>query len=57
MVTGTSSVLTISTDLLGDLTLIEKDPLLAQTAYGVLADLIEVARLKRDGGIGRDWRS
>jgi hypothetical protein len=39
------------------LTLIEKDPLLAQTAYGVLADLIEVARLKRDGGIGRDWRS
>jgi len=51
-VTGTSSVLTISTDLLGDLTITEKDPRLAQTAYGVLTDLLEVARLEREGSEG-----
>lgn len=40
---GTSSLLTIDTDLLGSLTLTEQDPQLPQTAYGVLADLLEIA--------------
>lgn len=42
-VKGTSSLLTIETDLLGSLTLTEQDPQLPQTAYGVLADLLEIA--------------
>lgn len=40
---GTSSILTISTDLLGDLTITEEAPQLPQTAYGVLADLLDMA--------------
>ena len=42
-VAGTSSILTIQTDLLGVLTITEQDPQLPQTAYGVLADLLEIA--------------
>jgi len=44
-VRGTSSILTISTDLLGDLTITEQEPGLSQTAYGVLQDLLTLARL------------
>ena len=43
-VTGTSSVLTLHTDLMGSLSLVEHSPSLTQTAYGVMADLIEIAR-------------
>jgi len=42
-IAGTSSILTIQTDLLGALTITEQDPQLPQTAYGVLADLLEIA--------------
>jgi len=41
---GTSSMLTLHTDTLKRLSLIEFEPEPAQTAYGVLADLISVAR-------------
>jgi len=43
LVRGTSSVLTITTDLLGVLTITEQAPQLRQTAYGVLGDLLELA--------------
>jgi homoserine dehydrogenase len=43
-VCGTSSVLVIKTDLMGDIGIVEQDPSLWQTAYGVVSDLIEIAR-------------
>jgi homoserine dehydrogenase len=43
LVSGTSSILTVHTDMLGELTIAEQAPLLRQTAYGVLADLLEIA--------------
>jgi len=43
-VRGTSSVLVIKTDLMGDIGIVEQDPSLRQTAYGVVSDLIEIAR-------------
>jgi len=41
-VDGTSSGLTIKTDLMGDITVLEGNPLVTQTAYGVLSDLLLV---------------
>lgn len=41
-VRGTSSVITLRTDTLKQLTLIEHDPEPAQTAFGILADLIHI---------------
>lgn len=43
-VRGTSSVITLRTDTLKQLTLIEHDPEPTQTAFGLLADLVNVAR-------------
>jgi homoserine dehydrogenase len=42
-VDGTSSALTISTDLMGDITILETDPTITQTAYAVLSDLLLIA--------------
>lgn len=42
-VDGTSSALTISTDLMGDLTILETNPAVTQTAYAVLSDLLLIA--------------
>lgn len=39
---GTSSVVSITTDLMGTLTIVEHDPELLQTGYGVFSDLIRV---------------
>lgn len=39
---GTTSILTLKTDMMGDLTIIEHEPALMQTAYGVLNDLLEI---------------
>jgi len=39
-VTGTSSILEISSDVLGKLSLIEENPSTKTTAYGILADLL-----------------
>jgi homoserine dehydrogenase len=43
-VRGTSSVITLRTDTLKQLTLIEHEPEPAQTAFGILADLIAIAQ-------------
>jgi homoserine dehydrogenase len=41
---GTSSVVTITTDLMGPVSIVEHDPEILQTGYGVLSDLIRVIR-------------
>ncbi|HMG33562.1 MAG TPA: homoserine dehydrogenase [Blastocatellia bacterium] len=41
--TGTSNVLLLQTDLMGELALFEKDPGLRQTAYGLFSDLLRIA--------------
>jgi len=40
---GTSSALTLYTDLMGPITVFEHSPVPAQTAYGVFRDLLEIA--------------
>ena len=44
-VTGTSSAVTFVSDVLGDLTVIERDPGPDTTAYGMLADLLSVSEI------------
>jgi homoserine dehydrogenase len=39
---GTSSALTIKTDLMGELTMVEHQPFLQQTAYALLSDMLRV---------------
>lgn len=41
---GTSSVVTITTDLMGDISIVEHEPEIEQTAYGVFGDLIRVIK-------------
>lgn len=41
---GTSSIITIKTDLMGTLTIIEEAPEVEQTAYGILADLMTIVK-------------
>ena len=41
---GTSSIITIKTDLMGTLTLIEEAPEVQQSAYGLLADLMTIVK-------------
>ena len=41
-ITGTSSVVSITTDLMGTFSIVEHDPEIEQTAYGILSDLIRV---------------
>jgi homoserine dehydrogenase len=41
-ITGTSSVYSLTTDLMGKLTVVEHDPELLQTGYGVFSDLVRV---------------
>lgn len=43
LVDGTSSALTITTDLMGPITVFEHSPHIGQTAYGVFRDLLEIA--------------
>jgi homoserine dehydrogenase len=42
-VKGTSSAVTLETDLMGELTIVERDPTLAQTAYAVFSDMLLIA--------------
>lgn len=44
---GTSSALTLKTDLAGELTVQIREPKIRETAYAVVADLLTVARRKR----------
>lgn len=41
---GTSSVLTITTDLMRDITVIEHESEIEQTAYGIFSDLLRVIK-------------
>ncbi len=44
---GTTSVISLDTEAMGTITLIEHEPLVLQTAYGVLSDLITILRQKQ----------
>jgi len=50
-VDGTSSALTIRTDLMGDLTIIENNPSITQTAYAVFSDLLLIVEGIRAGTV------
>jgi homoserine dehydrogenase len=41
---GTTSVITIETEAMGTLTLVEHEPTVLQTAYGVLSDLVTILK-------------
>ncbi len=41
---ATSSILSITTDLMGEISIIEKDPEIEQTAYGIYSDLLTVLK-------------
>jgi homoserine dehydrogenase len=40
---GTSSALTLKTDLMGEMTIIENEPTLAQTGYAIFSDMLLIA--------------
>lgn len=46
-ITGTSSVVSITTDLMGTVSVVEHDPGIEQTGYGVFSDLIRVITTTR----------
>ncbi len=46
---GTSSALTLRTDLMGDLTILETNPEVAQTAYAVFSDMLLITESIRSG--------
>ncbi len=48
---GTSSAVTLKTDLMGDLTIIEREPTVSQTAYAILSDLLLIVESIRAGTI------
>ncbi len=48
-VEGTSSAVTIRTDLMGDLTILEEGPGLTQTAYAVFSDMLHTVESIRSG--------
>jgi homoserine dehydrogenase len=50
-VDGTSSMVTISTDLMGDVSIVESNPALTQTAYAVFSDMLLTVEAIRHGTI------
>ncbi len=48
-VDGTSSAVSIRTDLMGELTILETDPAITQTAYAVFSDMLLVVESIRSG--------
>lgn len=48
-VDGTTSAVTISTDLMGDLTIVESNPAVTQTAYAVFSDMLLIVDSIRSG--------
>lgn len=44
VIKGTSSVVSITTDLMGTVSVVEHDPEIEQTGYGVLSDLIRIIK-------------
>ena len=49
VIDSTSSVVTLKTDLMGDISIVEHQPELQQTAYGIYSDLLTLIRKK--GGL------
>jgi homoserine dehydrogenase len=47
-VDGTSSAVTLETDLMGELTIVERNPTLAQTAYAVFSDILLITDALRN---------
>src|SRR6266550_321564 len=43
---GTTSVISIETEAMGTITLVEHEPTVTQTAYGVLSDLVTILKQK-----------
>jgi homoserine dehydrogenase len=43
-ITGTSSIISLTTDLMGEVTIVEKDPEIEQTGYGLFSDLMRLIR-------------
>ena len=43
-VTGTSTAISITTDLMGTMTIIEQSPEIEQAGYGVFADLLTIIK-------------
>lgn len=43
-ITGTSSVVSITTDLMGTISIVEHDPEIEQTGYGVFSDLVRILK-------------
>ncbi len=41
-ITGTSSLISITTDLMGTISIVEHDPEITQTGYGVFSDLVRI---------------
>lgn len=41
-VSGTTSVVTLTTDLMGTISVVEHDPEIEQTAYGIFGDMLRV---------------
>jgi homoserine dehydrogenase len=50
---GTSSALTLETDLMGKITIIEDEPTLAQTAYAILSDMLLIAEKNSNHALQR----
>lgn len=50
-VDGTSSAVTLKTDLMGDLTILESAPLVSQTAYAIFSDMLLTVESIRTGTI------
>lgn len=48
-VEGTSSAVTLKTDLMGDITIVESGPSVTQTAYAVLSDMLLIVESIRSG--------
>ena len=47
---GTSSVVSITTDLMGKLSVVEHAPEIEQTAYGILSDLLRLLSRQKEEG-------
>ncbi len=45
---GTTSIISLETEAMGTITLVEHEPMVVQTAYGVLSDLITVLHQRRN---------
>ncbi|TMD31938.1 MAG: hypothetical protein E6J04_11025, partial [Chloroflexi bacterium] len=43
---GTTSVISLETEAMGTITLVEHEPTVTQTAYGVLSDLVTILKQK-----------